>query len=149
MSAISDFIAAALPGVVVVIASEENGAPEVSWGDSFFFFDPEGRGEPARKFPFATIVTKDYGDFDNASRLDRDGVFRLNIDVGPELFDSLFPPGTTVDDFSRLDVLMPHPVYGAYHWVSVLNPSSTTLETVKPLLAEAHARHSRRYAKKT
>ena len=142
---ITDYITSALPGSVVVLASEENGAPEVSWGDLFFFYDPEGRGEPARKFPFATIVTKDYGNFDNASQLDRKGVFRLNIDVGPDVFDSLFPPGTGVDDASQLDILMPHPVYATYHWVSVLNPTKQTFETVKPLLAEAHSRHSRRY----
>src|SRR5258706_4149480 len=89
---ITRLIAASLREVVVVTASQENGAPEVSWGDLFFFYDPDGRGEEARKFPFATIVTNDYGDFDNASQLDREGVFRLNVDVGPETLDALFPP---------------------------------------------------------
>lgn len=145
--AVTDYITTALRGVVVVIASAENGAPEVSWGDCFFFFDPDGRGEDARKFPFATIVTKDYGDFDNASRLDRAGVFRLNIDVGAEAFDALFPPGAGVEDYSLLDKVIPHPVYAAYHWVSVLNPGPETFESVKPLLSKAHARHGRRYQK--
>ena len=36
-----DFIAG-LPGVAAVKASEAIGAPEVAWGDSFFFYDPEG-----------------------------------------------------------------------------------------------------------
>jgi hypothetical protein len=31
-----------LSGVVAVTASEATGAPEVSWGDSFFFYDPAG-----------------------------------------------------------------------------------------------------------
>jgi len=35
-------VVAALPGVVAVTASEANGAPEVAWGDTFFFYDPEG-----------------------------------------------------------------------------------------------------------
>jgi hypothetical protein len=38
---ISHFVAS-LPGVVVVTASRANGAPEVAWGDSFFFYDPDG-----------------------------------------------------------------------------------------------------------
>jgi hypothetical protein len=33
---------------------------------------------------------------------------------------------------------MPHPVYGRNHWVCVLNPSDSTFESVKPLLAEAY-----------
>jgi len=39
---------------------------------------------------------------------------------------------------------MPHPVYALQHWVSVLNPSVGTFESVvKPLLEEAHARVAR------
>src|SRR5919201_1444819 len=69
-----------LPGVVAVTAGEANGAPEVAWGDSFFFYDPDGKPS-ARRMPFATIVTKDYDGFDTASNLNRPGVFRLNIGV--------------------------------------------------------------------
>ena len=51
-----DFIAG-LPGVAAVTATEADGAPEVAWGDSFFFYDPED--VPAeRKFPFATIAPR-------------------------------------------------------------------------------------------
>jgi len=149
IDAIAGLIQASFPGVVVITASEDNGAPEVSWGDLFFFYDPEDVGAEARKFPFATIVTHDYGDFDNRSRLDREGVFRLNIDVGPETFDELFPAGTAVDDYAQLDVVIPHPVYAEYHWISVLSPSPATIESVKPHLEKAHERHSRRYPKAT
>jgi len=34
--------------------------------------------------------------------------------------------------------LMPHPVYGKSHWISVLNPGEATFERVKPLLGEAY-----------
>ncbi len=142
---ITRLIVASLGGVVVVTASQENGAPEVSWGDLFFFYDPDGRGEEARKFPFATIVTHDYGDFDSMSRLNREGVFRLNVDVGPETFDAHFPPGASVVDHAQLDTVIPHPVYADYHWISVLNPSRGIFESVMPLLATAHARHAQRY----
>lgn len=91
-----------------------------------------------RRFPFATIVTKDYGDFDNASNLDRPGIFRLNIGVSKETYATLFAEGHEYD-FATLDKLIPHPVYGRNHWVSVLNPSVSTFESIKPLLREAHA----------
>jgi hypothetical protein len=104
-------------------------------GNTFFFHDPE------RKFPFATLVTKD--DYDNVSNLSRPGVFRLNIGVGRPTFLELFPPsaesGEPAHDFTALDRLMPHPVYGGMFWVCVLNPGDETFEkTVRPLLAEAY-----------
>lgn len=135
-AAIRDYVSRTFDGVDVEIASREGGAPEIAWGDTFFIYDPNRNLEGPRRFPFATIVTKDYGDFDNASNLNRDGVFRLNIGVSKETFEVLFREGHY--DFATLDQLMPHPVYGKNHFVSVLNPSDATFEKVKPLLAEAY-----------
>ncbi len=135
---ITRYISSVLPGVDVVVASREGGAPEIAWGDSFFIFDPDRNLDDVRRFPFATIVTKDYGDFDNASNLDRPGIFRLNIGVSKETYAKLFGEGGE-HDFTALDKLIPHPVYGRNHWVSVLNPSESTFESIKPLLHEAHA----------
>ena len=70
-ASITPYIATTFPGVDVVVGSEEAGSPEVSWGDTFFFYDPDRSLEGAPRFPFATIVTKHYGDFDDASDLDR------------------------------------------------------------------------------
>ncbi len=116
-------------------------------GDTFFYYDPQHDLDPAHRLPFATIVTKDYGAFDNASKLDRPGVFRLNIGVGRDAFRALFgyAPGeegaeSASYDFAALDRLMPHPVYAPQAWVCVLNPSAETFEAVKPLLADAYAR---------
>ena len=134
------------PGVDVQIASQEDGAPEIAWGDTFFIYDPERNLEGSGRFPFATIVTKDYGDFDNASNLDRPGVYRLNIGVSKETYASLFDDGAE-RDFTALDRLIPHPVYGRNHWVSVLNPGESTFETVKPLLREAYDRAVARYGR--
>lgn len=106
--------------------------------NSFFFHDA------THKLPFATLVTKD-NEFDNASKLDRAGVFRLDIGVGQETFRSLFGEPEQEDaDFAAIDRLMPHPVPGKVHWVSVINPSRKTFETVKPLLAEARRLRSAR-----
>jgi hypothetical protein len=148
-SEIVRYVTESLGGVDVVVASEENGAPEVSWGDTFFFYDPEGDIPADRRFPFATIVTQDYGDFDAKSQLDRPGVFRVNMCVSKETFDGLFG-GQDLDahDFAALDTPIPHPVYGPQSWVSVLNPGPATSDLVRRLLAEAHeraaARHERR-----
>ena len=131
-------IAAAYDGVDVQVAGPGDGSPEIAWGDTFFICDPRHDLEGARRFPFATIVTKDYGDFDNLSRLDREGVFRLNIGVSEATFARLFGDGRT-HDFGALDTLIPHPVYAAQHWVSVLNPSEETFANLKPLLDEAYA----------
>jgi hypothetical protein len=130
-------------------------------GTTFFFYGPE------RMFPFVTLVTND--DHDQASNLNRPSVFRLNIGVSKQTFRSLFgsqpsqpsPSGASgageiVDsgyDFTALDQLMPHPVYGRMYWVCVLNPSVETFqEVVRPLLAEAYDRdvskHTKRAARK-
>ena len=135
--AIRRYVESTFRGVDIQVASAEDGAPEIAWGDTFFIYDPQRNFEGTRRFPFATIVTKDYGDFDNASNLNRPGVFRLNIGVSKETFGRLFPENDE-RDFTALDVLMPHPVYGVNHWVSVLNPSDATFETLKPLLSEAY-----------
>jgi hypothetical protein len=122
-------------------------------GDTFFYFDPQRDLDPAHRLPFATIVTKDYSEFDNSSHLDRPGVFRLNIGVSRDTFRALisYAPGDEDEhnasyDFAALDQLMPHPVYAPQSWVCVLNPSPQTFETVKPLLADAYSRAVRQYA---
>lgn len=153
-SEIVAFVTGTFEGVDVVVASADNGAPEAAWGDTFFFYDPSGDIPADRRFPFATIVVHDYEGFDTASNLDRPGVFRVNAWVGKETFDGLFGGsgrgGGTGDDhdFTALDTPLPHPIYGAQSWVSILNPGPATDDLAKSLLAEAHqravARHERR-----
>ena len=42
-------------------------------------------------------------------------------------------------NFTALDQVMPHPVYGRMYWVCVLNPSDETFETkVRPRLTGAY-----------
>ena len=121
-------------------------------GDTFFFNDPK------KMFPFATLVTSNYND--NFSDLDRPGVFRLNIGPNKATFLALFgpPPASKAADYepipgydyTALDKILPHPVYGRMYWVSVLNPSRETFEKqVKPLLAEAYELSANRYANQT
>lgn len=143
--------AAALPGVEVVTASEGDGSPEVAWGDSFIFYDPEN--VPAdRRFPFATIVTKDYGGFDEASDLNRDGVFRLNVSVGRQRFTELIghPPAEHAEhegdfDYTAIDSVIPHPVYARQAWVSILNPGERTSDLARFLITGARDRAAARH----
>ena len=122
-------------------------------GDTFVFYDPERNLDLSRRLPFATIVTKDYGEFDNSSNLNRPGVYRLNIGVSRDTFRALFgyapgedAPADTDYDFAALDTVMPHPVYAPQSFVCVLNPSPATFEAVKPLLADACARAAAQHA---
>jgi Family of unknown function (DUF6194) len=136
--AITQYVADTFSGVDISRPTDGPGA-----GDTFFIYDPERNLEPKQQFPFATIVTKDYGDFDNTSQLDRPGVFRLNIGVSRDTFKVVADQSTN-RDYAALDQLMPHPVYAAQSWLCVLNPSPQTFEQVKPLLAEAYDRAVRR-----
>ena len=148
--AIIQYITETFTGVEVQRPTDGPGA-----GDTFFFYDPQHNIDPTRRMPFATIVTKDYGEYDNASRLDRSDVFRLNIGVGSDTFRALFgaAPGEQSDqsptyDYAALDRLMPHPVYAPQSFVCVLNPSADTFETVKPLLADAYGKVATRHARR-
>jgi hypothetical protein len=95
--------------------------------------------------PFATIVTQDQPGFDDRSRLDRPGAFRVNIQVGRKRAAELLgrtAATSDVDDgdFAEADRLLPHPVYSPQGYVSVVNPGNATTELVRQLLREAHTR---------
>jgi hypothetical protein len=114
-----------------------------AFGYTFFFYRSE------RKLPFATLISSDQ-DYDRISNLDRPGVFRLNIGISRQTFQSLF--GTAkVDvnsyDFTALDVIMPHPEYAKQHFICVLSPGDATFEKIRPLLAEAYDIAVRRYTR--
>ncbi len=147
-AAIIEYVAETFSGVDVVRPTDGPGA-----GDTFFIYDPDRNLDVKQRWPFATIVTKNYGDFDSSSNLDRPDVFRLNIGLSRDTFRALFgqPPGadathSTEYDFAALDRLMPHPVYATQSWVCVLNPGPEAFEKVKPLLAEAYSRVASRHS---
>lgn len=141
-----------LPGVASTVAGADNGAPEVSWGDSFFFYDPDGTRPDARRHPFATIVTQDYPGFDTRSDLNRPGVFRLNVDAGRQRFQELFgyPPAQHPEhadeyEYAAPDLVVPHPVYATHGWVSIVCPGKGTDQDAHSLLELAHQRARNRY----
>ncbi len=145
---IIQYIAGTFTGLEIQRPDDGPGA-----GDTFIFYDPQHDTDPTRRLPFATIVTKDYRDFDTSSQLDRPNVFRLNIGVSRDTFQALFghlptEESTETYDFAAFDRVMPHPAYGRQSWVCILNPTPKTFETVKPLLAEAYGRAADQYARR-
>ncbi len=143
--AITRFIRESFAGIV----------PVAAWGETSFFYNP-GQRLP-RGVYFSTIKERD-GEHDRASALWRAGVFRLNIGISAATYRSMFgalparpAAGGVVEcehDFSTTDRLMPHPVYGWMAWISVLNPSAATFESVKPLLVEAYGLAVRKFEKR-
>ncbi|HET6583754.1 MAG TPA: DUF6194 family protein [Nannocystaceae bacterium] len=130
------------PRVHVQVAARDDGSPAIAWGDTFVFVRDESGA--VRKMPFATIVTKDYAGFDVESQLDRDGAFRLNLDVGRETFAALFGfPPKELDqhrdafDFAARDRCFPHPVYGPQGWVSIVAPTSASTAQTESLMTHA------------
>ncbi|MFI5716885.1 DUF6194 family protein [Nocardia sp. NPDC051750] len=134
---------AAFDGVLTLRPGPGDGSPELAWGDTFFYYAPDGR-IPARTQPFATIVTKDYPG-DERSRLNRPGTFRLNIGVGAEVFRARTGraprDANSIDyDPSVADTLIAHPVYGTAGWLAVVDPGPRTAPTIRELIRTAHDR---------
>ena len=121
--------------------------PEISWGDYFFYYAPDAE-IPHNRQPYATIVTKDYP-HDTKSHLDIDGRWRLNIHVGSAVFTDLlgYPPDAIDEsrvDYDAMDSFLPHPLYGAYGWVCVVNPGGATIDRALEVLRGAHLADRRR-----
>jgi hypothetical protein len=112
---------------------------EESFGYTFFFVGDDHR------LPFVTFANSD-NDFDDVSKMDREGVFRVNIGVSKETFKSLTSRSDTEDiDYSVLDVFLPHPHYSRQHFVCILNPVDENAEETKRLIVEAHSIAEARY----
>jgi hypothetical protein len=73
----------------------------------------------------------------------------VNIHVGSKTFTDLvgYPTGSierVAVDYSVADVFLPHPLYGAHGWVSVVNPGPATTDRALEVLHEAHLADQRR-----
>ena len=116
-----------------------------SWGEKGIFYNPDNLLK--RGVYVLTIKEKD-GKNDQGSYLNRDGVYRVNIGLRKASFQKMFgsvparpAAGQVVDmeyDFTTLDKILPHPVYGWMGWISILNPSEETFAQMKPLIQEAY-----------
>ncbi|WP_337026766.1 DUF6194 family protein [Microbacterium sp. LB16] len=122
-----------LDGALVLTPEKGSAFPELSWGDAYFSYAPDGR-MPDRTQPYGTVITKDYPD-DASSGLDAPGRFRVNIHVGRDRAAELV---TASGDPGAADVFHAHPLYGASGWVCVILPAERTSTAVLDLLREAH-----------
>ncbi|MFR9766932.1 DUF6194 family protein [Nocardia sp. SC052] len=139
-----------LDGVLTLSPGPGDGSPEISWGDTFFYYSPDGVIPKATQ-PFATIVTKNYP-ADESSDLDRPDAFRVNIAAGKEAFTHWTGhtprERSTPDNPSATDTVIPHPVYASAAWLAVINPGPRTTAPTRTLLRTAYdlarSRHERR-----
>jgi len=51
-------------------------------------------------------------------------------------------------DFTELNKIMPHPVYGWMSWIGVLNPDKNTFEKLLPFIEEGYRLAKDKYKKK-
>jgi hypothetical protein len=141
----------ALDGVLTLAPGPGDGSPEISWGDTFFYYSPNGVVPKATQ-PFATIVTKNYPG-DEQSRLDRPDTFRVNIAAGKEAFIQWTghpPREPSADrDPSAMDTVIAHPVYGSAGWLAIVNPGQRTDEPTRELLRTAYELARTRYERRT
>ncbi|GLY69432.1 DUF6194 family protein [Amycolatopsis taiwanensis] len=150
MEEIIGFVAE-LDGVLTLKPAPGDGSPELAWGDTFFYYAPDGV-TPTRTQPFATIVTKNYPG-DEASHLDRPDAFRVNIAVGKEAFTRWTgheprDSAATEIDPSTADTVMAHPVYGTAGWLAVVNQGKRTESETYELLRTAYRLARSRYERR-
>jgi hypothetical protein len=128
------------------------------WGERAIFHNPGGVAPLG--VIFAAIKDHD-GPNDRSAKLSRDGVYRFAFGIPPDTFARRFGeiparpakggviahPGY---DPTRIDELMPHPVYGWMSWVQILAPTAARFESLSPLLGESldlvRAKWKRRHA---
>ena len=124
-----------------IMSTFENVETAVNMGYTFFFYRDD------HMHAFATIASTG-NEYEKISNLDRPGVYRLNIGVSRDTFQTMFGKGkidVSVYDFTALDIIMPHPDYSSQFFLCVLSPSEVTSEKIKPLLAEAYDVAMKRY----
>lgn len=115
------------------------------WGERSLFYNP-GRVAPLGVI-FASVKDHD-GANDRSANLSRDGVYQFAFGLAEDFYAELFgdvparpPKGGVVAlpdyDPTRLNELMPHPVYAWMHWVQILSPTHARFESLRPQLDES------------
>lgn len=99
------------------------------------------------------------GESDKGWHFNRPGVYRLSFRRSAKIFASPFGArpmrpgkGGAVAgpwNFTALNVLMPHPVYGWMGWIAVLNPTTETFERMMPFLNRARKQAETRIARRS
>jgi hypothetical protein len=127
------------------------------YGERAIFYNPGG--EAPLGVIFASIKDHD-GPNDRAAALSRADVYRLAFGLTGATFARLFgavparpPKGAVValpgHDLTRVDELMPHPVYAWMSWVQILSPTAPRFASLQPLLAESLDLARERWSRRT
>ena len=126
-----------------------------SWGETGVFYNP---GHVLKRGIYVLTIKEKDGKNDQASQLDRPGMYRVNLGPRKQTYVNLFgsvpkrpPKGGVVElemDFAQTDILLPHPVYAWMGWVCTLNPSKHAFEELKPLILESYEFAKEKFAKR-
>jgi hypothetical protein len=105
---------------------------ESNYGYQFYFVGDD------HMRPFVTLADSD-NDYDSVSNLSREGVFRVNIGVSRQTFESLFAGSADAAvDYTALNVFLPHPEYARQHFICILNPAGENANRIQQFITEAH-----------
>lgn len=109
-----------------------------NWGERGLFYNPHGQFS---KGAYVLTFKEKDGANDSASQLNTGRKYRLNLKISKQTFIKWFKSipkrpsaGKIIEgeyDFTELDKLMPHPVYGWMTWVCVINPTVKTIELME------------------
>lgn len=141
------FVMNRYPGLVI----------DQNWGETALFYNPEKK---LKKGVYLLTFKEKDGKNDYSSKLNlKKDLYRLNIGITKKTFKDLFGhmparpvSGKTVEmnyDFSTIDHIMPHPIYGYMAWICVVAPSKKTLQKLLPLIDEGYRLCVEKYNKKT
>ncbi len=109
-----------------------------NWGERGLFYNPN---EQFNKGAYVLTFKEKDGKNDSASRLNGENRYRLNLKISKLTFIHLFKTipkrpaaGGVIEgwyDFTAVDEVMPHPVYGWMTWVCIINPTLKTIESME------------------
>ncbi|MGX9758598.1 DUF6194 family protein [Clostridioides difficile] len=126
-----------------------------NWGERGIFYNPNG---VLKKGVYVLTIKEKDGTNDKSSSLNRTNVYRVNVKLKKETFINMFDyipkrpsAGQIVNmdfDFTKMDIIMPHPVYAWMTWACVLNPSEKTFEELKIIIQESYNLAKEKFAKR-
>jgi hypothetical protein len=106
---------------------------------------------------FLTIKEND-GPHDQASQLNREGVFRVSFKPRPSTYKKMFgekPKRATAgkitsfqSDPSRIDEWMPHAIYAWMGWTMILSPSKKNFDQLWPYIEESYEQAKERFSQR-
>jgi hypothetical protein len=139
--------------IAAMVKQLDSGITETkNWGERGLFYNP---GFKRTKGIYLLTFKEKDGANDQASKLNRPGLYRLNLGLSKTQYTEQFgaPPsrpaaGKTVEtghDFTVVDQITPHPIYGWMSWCAVINPSLATIEIMWPWVADAVQRARQKF----